>query len=180
MTVTKAYSQSQLINQPAPTSVSLQEQQFTASGTWTAPAGVTKVWVRMIGGGGGGARTESYYFAGTGVTGGIVDQMVSVSPGTTYSAVIGAGGATQTGPAEGNLGNDTTFLGLTAYGGQGGPWWGSGVGSTRVNFGSGVNGRATNSPSQPGPANTGIGGTGDYYGNGGAGGSGLIILRWTA
>ena len=37
-----------------PSAVALQEQQFTSSGTWTAPTGVTKVWLLVVGGGGGG------------------------------------------------------------------------------------------------------------------------------
>ena len=35
-------------------------QLFTSSGTWTKPAGVSTVWVELVGGGGGGACSSGY------------------------------------------------------------------------------------------------------------------------
>jgi len=48
---------SQLTNLSA-TLVGISGQVFTSSGTWTCPAGITKVYVKLIGGGGEGGNTS--------------------------------------------------------------------------------------------------------------------------
>jgi hypothetical protein len=63
----------------------LQNQLFTSSGTWTAPAGVTTVRATVIG---GGAGSSAY---GLGAFGGIAIGIYTVSPGTTYTVTVGAG-----------------------------------------------------------------------------------------
>ena len=63
---------------------------FTSSGSWVAPAGVTSARILAVGGGGaGGAGWEG----GGGGGGGVVDQTFSVTAGTTYTVVVGAGGS---------------------------------------------------------------------------------------
>lgn len=99
-------------------------QLFSASGTFTAPAGVTAVAIEAWGaGGGGGVSSPINCLAGAGGGGGAyVRTVVPVTPGTIYNIVIGQGG----GPAasatvNGGDGEDTTFGGalLVAGGGMG-------------------------------------------------------------
>ena len=106
---------------PAPAAggaASAGTQRFTSSGTWTAPAGVTAVTATVVGGGGGGGASgnstanSNYNFPAGGGAGGVVTtETVSVTPGTTYSVVVGAGGSkgVSTGP-------DTSFVAASAGG----------------------------------------------------------------
>lgn len=85
---------------------------FTTSGTWTCPAGVTEIEVALIGGGGSGGDS---YGGGGGGAGGLIYRNVNVIPGNNYTITIGAGGATAN-----TSGNASTAFGLTALGGGGG------------------------------------------------------------
>lgn len=82
--------------------------EFTSSGNWTVPAGVTRVRARLVGGGGGG----NGYSGGNGY---FREFELTVTPGAVMPVVIGAGGA-----AGSNDGGQTTFGGLSADGGKGG------------------------------------------------------------
>lgn len=98
-------------------------QEFTTTGTWTAPSGVTGVLVEAAGGGGGaGTGTASGATAcggGTevswgqqGGTGGYAQSVVPVTPGTVYAVQVGAGGtgaALTSGTASG--GTDSELVG---------------------------------------------------------------------
>ena len=75
-------------------------QTFTSSSTWTAPSGVTSVdYIVAAGGGGGGAGVNAtsnanYNFCTGGGAGGEVARgTLSVTPGTSYTVTVGAGGA---------------------------------------------------------------------------------------
>jgi len=88
-------------------------QEFTASGTWTAPAGVTSIdYLAVAGGGsggggpGGGGGGAGGYVAGTGLT---------VVPGTTYSITVGAGGAQVAYSTYGNYGSNTVAAVSNSY-----------------------------------------------------------------
>lgn len=70
----------------------IQEATFTASGTWTAPAGVTSAQVILVGGGGGGGGGSQNVAGGGGAGGQVIVRNLTVVPGTTYSVTIGAGG----------------------------------------------------------------------------------------
>lgn len=110
---------------------------FTASGTWTAPDNCYAVLLEGCGGGGGGAggcgsnTTTDRYVQGGGGGGAapLVKRVVAVTPGTTYAVTIGGGGAGGAGGASGNNnsvagtdGTDTTFDSLATFvGGQGAP-----------------------------------------------------------
>ena len=88
---------------------------FAASGTWTCPAGVTKVRVTVVGGGGGsasGANTR-------GGPGGIAYGIYSVTPATDYSVTVGAGGAGSTSvtASAGGTSSFSTFASATGGGG---------------------------------------------------------------
>lgn len=132
-------------------------QTVTASGTWTVPANVTSIKVEAWGGGGGGG--VAFFGSGGGGGGGAYKTLPSipVTPGQTFSIVIGQGGGS------GTDGGQTTFSGngfsVVAKGGQAGHWdiiniWGNG--------GAGAEG----------DRNGGNGGSGDSQGAGGGGGAG--------
>lgn len=72
--------------------VNIKEQAFTASGTWTAPSGVTAAQVILVGAGGGGGGGSTAVAGGGGGGGQVVVQNISVTPGTSYQVNIGAGG----------------------------------------------------------------------------------------
>jgi len=69
-------------------------QVFTTSGTWTKPAGITKIKVTVVGGGGGGSGA-SYYRNITGSggqAGGAAIKIIDVSAISSETITIGAGG----------------------------------------------------------------------------------------
>jgi hypothetical protein len=95
-------------------------QVFTASGTFTVPAGITSVEALVIGGGGAGGASGGAGNAGAGGHGGgMAWGRYAVTPGAAIAVTVGAGGE----PSAGNGGNGgTSSLGalLSATGGQGG------------------------------------------------------------
>lgn len=95
---------------------------FTASGTWTCPAGVYTAFVRVLGGGGGGSGTEDGKLYPGGGGGSAVENtaVVKVTPGTAYAITIGAGGAGGSTVSNGGDGGNSSALGITGYGGAGG------------------------------------------------------------
>lgn len=122
------------------------------SHTWTCPTGVTSVSVICVGGGGsnngggGGLGYKNNY---------------SVTPGNSYTVVVGKGGVytATTSPTQGSIaGNDSYFVNTStvkggagqsgAYGGTGGSYTGDGGGNG-------------------GDGGYGGGGAGGYSGNGG-------------
>ncbi|TRJ86346.1 tail fiber protein, partial [Salmonella enterica] len=121
-------------------------QFFTANGTFTAPDGVTQVFVEMLGGGGGGgggAMTNGGIAGASSGSGGTCGStnisIVPVTPGGKYAVIVGAGGVggaaasysstAQSGKSvvligkpgfPGTDGGDSTFVNVTAKGGPGG------------------------------------------------------------
>lgn len=151
----------------------LQGQEFTASGTFNVPTGVTMVWVRMIGGGGGGSTTIlAAQGGGGGGSGEVVDNLAipctSAGTITVNIGALGAGGTSaQVSAQAGTAGGDTNLVSgsLTYYarGGFGGLTAGTGGG------GGGPKGAATQ-----GLGGVGVMGTQEspiYFG-GGSGGPG--------
>jgi len=151
-------------------------QQFTSSGTFVVPAGVTTVQVEAWGGGGaGGGTNSSANRGGGGGAGGSFTRntSVAVTPGASITVTVGAGGA---GVSNGNggAGGTSTFLGVSAVGGAGGN-----VGNSTTNYGAGapttvgvtLNGGAGSAASS-GTSNSGAGGGGSGNTTGGSAASG--------
>lgn len=162
------------------------------TGSWIVPSGITKVFVRIVGGGGSGGSGTSCGSGGG--SGGYSESMLSVSG--TLSFTIGAGGAPAT-SASGNVGGSSTVGALTAGGGAGGataastnnPIAGGGGGSASggIYNSSGAQGQfclaaasgtlnGQTSPSLLG--SSGLGGTGVNGSASGAGNPGAIIINY--
>lgn len=173
---------------------------ITSSQTFTVPAGVYWIKIKLYGGGGSGAYNTTGFSSGAGGEGANSEGIYPVIPGNTYTVVIGIGGVAPTssgGP--GVAGGDSSFVGsginIVAGGGQGGQ-----AGSGSANAG-GAGGIATGgqintpgsfggdgtqtgiSPGGPGGCgagqgagrgssgfNTGVSATGTFGASGGGGG----------
>src|SRR3989344_2845014 len=119
--------------------------------TFVVPPCVTEVTVSMSGGGGGGGGggsgwgdNDNYYGGGGGGGGGGIDSIkIKVTPGSSISLRVGAGGDGGVGGAargkeEGRQGQDgiqSVFKGVTATGGKGGSGGDSGYTATGGNPG---------------------------------------------
>jgi hypothetical protein len=99
-------------------------QVFTSNGTFTVPAGVTKVKVTVVGGGGGGGGANSGNFAGSGGAGGgaAIKVVSGLTPASTVSVTVGTGGGgSNYGSGYGGAGNTSSFGAFcSATGGAGG------------------------------------------------------------
>ena len=152
---------------------------YSSVGTysWTAPAGVTSVNVVAIGGGGSGAQANT---GNAGAGGGLGwKNSISVTPGQSYTVVVGGGGTSVTGggPSYGNSGGSSYFINTSTVAGYGGERGYPGDGANLpVAAGGGYVGQGGGNGGNGGYENVntsgpGGGGAGGYSGNGGAGGS---------
>ena len=162
------------------TTSATDQQEYTTPGTysWTAPSDVTSVSVVAIGGGGGGYGNTAGGGGGLGWK-----NNISVTPGTSYTVVVGDHGVNSAYPA--SYGEDSYFINTsTVKGGRGhggGPYAdggvqenGDGFGGDYVGDGGGNGGNGGSGSSNGGFGGTagggGGGGAGGYSGNGGDGG----------
>lgn len=86
-------------------------QTFTASGTFTVPAGVSTVDVWLVGGGGGSVPSGSNFGGGAGGGYCKLEKNISVTPGQGITVAIGAGGS-------GTDGGSTSFGSYSVAGGK--------------------------------------------------------------
>jgi hypothetical protein len=141
------------------------ENEFTTPGTytWTAPTGVGLVSVVAVGGGGGGGYQWS---SGGGGGGGLGwKNNITVTPGQTYTVVVGVGGTSNTNATSaGSEGGNSYFISLATVAGYGGGRGGTGATAASNGYGGGYTG--------DGGGRGGNGGYdgGWYRGGGGAGG----------
>lgn len=115
----------------------------TSSGSFTVPAGVTRLYIFAAGGGGGGGAGNQdsgppvvNRTGGAGGDGGRAFSLDTVTPGASISYTIGAGGAgSNTTSTAGTAGGTTTVSTISCTGGAGG-----GAASTSANGTTGANG----------------------------------------
>jgi hypothetical protein len=95
-------------------------QVFTTSGTWTKPAGISKIRVTVTGGGGGGGGTRAGYGegAGGGGAGGTAIEIIDVSSVSSVTVTVASGGAGGSGASDGSSGGNSSF-GTYCYGNAG-------------------------------------------------------------
>lgn len=134
--------------------------QIIASGSYSAD------YLIVAGGGGGGAAQNTYTGNGGGGAGGLLTTLggaqISLTPGTTYSIAVGAGGASGAKGANSSITGQTVAIG----GGYGGSTGGSG-GSGGAASGSGTAGQGY--AGGGGGTSSDDGNTQSYSGGGGAG-----------
>ena len=137
---------------------------FRSSGTftWTAPAGVTQVFVEAWGGGGGGGGSGPGGAAGGGGSSGYTSGWVGVVPGTAYQVVVGQGGV---GGASGSSATSGANGGTSAFGFPGNAFIAAfgGLGGSPAPTNGYVGGYGL-------PANSGLGGSNTLGGGGGQSG----------
>jgi hypothetical protein len=119
--------------------------------TWTAPAGVTSVTYLVVGGGGGGGDGVPTRTTGAGGgAGGYLTGTLSVTPSTSYTVTVGAGGLPGTSPTNGG---NSVFASITALGGG----YGAYGGNNGATGGTGGSGGGTSGPYSGGTTNGGLG-----------------------
>ena len=192
------------INPPAPVQA-MNAAVFVAGGNWTAPAGVTTIYVTACAGGGGGGGPGTVNGGSGGGGGDSIKKMpVTVVPLTVYAITIAAGGTagSNTGPTNGGTGGTTSFDVLLSLTGGGGGNRNGGTGGTP----GGPGGSPGQTAGQTGTGSLGNGGacaifpavgfspgdvaTASLYGCGGAGqiggaaydaikgGAGYMLIEW--
>ena len=186
-----------MVSFPTPLVHGMQTYATSGAFSFTAPAGVTSVHVKVWGAGGGGGSTNgTAAFGGGGGGGGYAEGFVAVGPGN-YAVTVGSFGAAS------SPGGSSTFANLLTAtgGGAGGQQAGSGVapggaggtgtgGSLNVSgstggqgyqagttlvcaLGGGTFGTGFSAPQVTGAGGTANGGSASYPGGGGGGASGL-------
>ena len=153
------------------------QQNFTSSGTFTVPAGVTSIAVLCIGGGGGGGGSEDSDETGGGGGGGALAYVnnLSVTAGESLTVTVGSGGNGGGGGGNGSSGGSSSLArgGTTlvqANGGGGGQHRGSGGSGGTVSTGTGGSGGQGGQGANRNGSNAGGGGgAGGYSGAGGRG-----------
>ena len=164
------------------------EQRYSNPGdyTWTAPAGVTKISIVLVGGGGGTPNASSQSGGGGGAL--AYKNNITVVPGVSYNLTVGVGGSHGVSSGVGSHyngtdgGNSTLTVGsetYVAYGGKGAIYRSNGGASYPISPGDGGTRSANTDGGGDGGrggwnggsnAGGGGGGAGGYTGDGGGGG----------
>lgn len=161
------------------TDLAASTSQAQDTTTWTCPQGITSVRYLIVAGGGSGGAGSG----GGGGAGGMLTGTIAVTPGTTYTIKVGAGGARVQyvstwihGIKGGN--SEFTAVGTVAigggYGGAGYNTFANRAGGSGGSGGGGSNGGAvgTGTSGQGNNGGTDTGEWGRAGGGGGAGGAG--------
>lgn len=151
------------------------QDAYTTAGTYSWTATHTSVSVVCIGGGGGSGGTQSGSTAGDGGGGPALryGNNITVTPGNSYTVIVGAAGTNGAIYNQGDNGGDSSFNGtdVVAQGGRGtgaGKNGAGGTGSNGVGISGGGGSGGDGSP-QSGGKGGGGGGAGGYSGDGGDG-----------
>jgi len=184
----------------AVTSSATNRVVYTASGSWTAPEGVTSIGVWVVGRGGSAASDGGVNLRpqGGGGGGAAWKRYTDIVPGTSYSftidssksqfrdmyATVGANGSRVASASLSAAPGTGTGGDINIQGGYGHttnfsstPNYGGGGGSGAGPWG-GSGGPGSPTSSAVGGCNYGGGGGGSVGGSGGAGGSGAVIIEW--
>lgn len=102
-------------------------QYFASSGTFTAPTGITKVFLTMIGGGGGGLDNAGAVANGPGGGASVISFPYTVVALSNYTVTVGSGGAHGASPADGGTTSFDSTISVTG-GKKGGSTGAGGVG----------------------------------------------------
>ncbi|WP_372753375.1 LamG-like jellyroll fold domain-containing protein [Mariniflexile sp.] len=155
-------------------------QIYTTAGTnsFTVPAGVNKITVQAWGGGGNGSTVTSNNRRGGGGGGGAFSSStLNVTPGTTYTLVVGTGGASSATLRSSSFNTNwvvaaggTNASSNSTTGANGGTAAAS-IGTIKWNGGTGANGAGTNSGGGGGGAGSTENGGNASGTSGGAGGN---------
>ena len=142
---------------------------FTANGSFTVPANVTRIFYKAVGGGGGGgASTSANSSAGGAGSGALAEGTLAVTPGQVIAMTIGAGGFQGTTGA-GAAGGTTSIGGFVSCpgGSASGGIAATGIGQQGIGAAT-SSGATVNSPGAPGSPGVFGGGTAFFGGNGAA------------
>lgn len=159
-----------------------------SSGSWTVPCGVTNVTIQVYGGGGGagggGGGSNGGLFdtrgGGGAGGGGYTTITIDVTPGSSFSYTVGAGGCGGGNGSDGDDGDDGSFGGTSTFNGTDGNGVlvnlaanggsrGTGGDGTEGSPGSGGSGGGASGGSTNTPGSSGNSGSGGNGGNGGNG-----------
>jgi len=161
-------------------------QTFDATGTWTAPTGITSLNYLIVGGGGGSGCNAG----GGGGGGGVKLGTVVVSPGTAYTMTVGdggvagiCGGGTYAGNGSASSISGSGLTAITADGGGAGGIANDNGSNGASGGGGGANG-GTATTGGSGTSGEGYGGGNSYgsayYSGGGGGGADGVGANGTA
>ena len=158
------------------------QHDFSSSGTWTVPAGVTKISILCIGGGGGGSGIQQSggYSGGAGAGGTLgYANNITVTPGEVLTATVGSGGSAgvrnSSGGGAGGLSklvNSSSVTLCSANGGGGAASGGTGGSASSTYTGTSGYAGGAGGAGQRFSRGGGGGGAGGYSGTGGTGQSG--------
>lgn len=148
------------------------------AGTYTTPSGATKLVVKGLGGGAGGGGGRGGAGGGGGGSAGAMDELLILSPASSYPYVVGPGGPGGPANTDGSNGTATSFNGISlgkgGLGGKEGATRTGGASVTGGKLGGASGGGTATAGGSPSLDSSGAGGDGAGTGESGGGGSSLL------